>query len=106
MVIQINYPPNYQQTTEGTICVAWQPVRVEKEGARWVVIPTGEFEWTESMALSLDWGAFDLPAHVYAGEAENFRVEVLLQSVWLIDSAAEYTGEANWAFGHSGSYFN
>lgn len=106
MVIQINYPPNYQQATEGTICVAWQPVRVEKEGARWVVIPTGEFEWTESMALSLDWGAFDLPAHVYAGEAENFRVEVLLQSVWLIDSAVEYTGEANWAFGHSGSYFN
>lgn len=106
IVIQLNYPPDYRHATEGTICVAWQPVRVEKEGSRWVVIPTGEFEWAESLASSLDWGSFDLPVHVYAGEAENFRVEVLLQSVWLVDNAVESTGKVNWAFGHSGSYFN
>lgn len=106
MVIQINYPPNYKQATEGTICVAFQPVRVEKEGARWVVIPTGEFEWTESRDLSLDWGCLEPPSHIYTAEAAGFRVEILHQTVTTVDNTAESNGNVNWAFGHSGSFFN
>ena len=106
LVIQINYPPNYQQATEGTICVAWQPVRVEKEGSRWVVIPTGEFEWAESRDSSLGWGCFELPSQIYAADGAGFRVEIHHQTVSVVDNTVESNSGVNWAFGHSGSYFN
>lgn len=106
VVFELNYPPDGREMEGNEVCAAWQQVCVEKEGARWVVIPRGDIQWTTLKYASLDWGCFALPTLVYAGEGEQFRVEVHHQSVFHVKNEVQANRDANWALGHFGTYYN
>lgn len=99
------YPPEW-----GNGCAAVQPLRAEEQDGRWVVLSLGDFAVYETNQspdnLSwLDWGDESLPAAaVYQGEAENFQLEVQLQTVWTVDN--EVQQEAAFSFFGSGTAFD
>ena len=99
------YPPEW-----GNGCAAAQPLRAEEQDGRWVVLPLGGFTVYETGQspdnLSwLYWGDESLPAAaVYRGEAENFQLEVQLQTVWTVDNEVQLDPAASF-FG-SGTGFD
>lgn len=99
------YPPEW-----GNGCAAVQPLRAEEQDGRWVVLPLGDFAVYETNQspgnLSwLYWGDESLPtAAVYRGEAENFQLEVQLQTVWTVDN--EVQQDAAFSFFGSSTVFD
>ena len=96
--LQLAYPdgpeaPPVYETEEGCLYAAWQAVRAERQGERWVVLPQGGFHLAETEAprggLSLSWGDGGLPAAVYRGEAGDFALEVARQTIWVVDNTVE-----------------
>ena len=92
-------PPVYE-SEEGCGYAAWQTVRAERQGERWVVLPQGDFQ-VEELSLSrsdlylLTYGEPALPAAVtYAADAEGLRLEIDYQTVHTVDNAVESGGSS------------
>ena len=92
-------PPVYE-SEEGCGYAAWQTVRAEWQGERWVVLPQGDFQ-VEELSLSrsdlylLTYGEPALPAAVtYAADAEGLRLEIDYQTVHTVDNAVESGGSS------------
>lgn len=80
--------------------IAAQPVRVEQEDGRWIVLPQGGFRVEEFLGDPwLTWGVESLPAYVYSDTADGFRAELHLQKVFTVDNTIEETNDPSWAFG-------
>lgn len=100
------------------VWLAVQPLRAEKEGNRWVIVPLEEFRavyaegWT-SMPTSCEY----LPAVVYQAQAGDFTVRVRRQTCSSVDSRVQssngfwpvssydYTPKTDGEF-HSTSYYS
>ena len=100
-------PPVYE-SEEGCGYAAWQTVRAERQGERWVVLPQGDFQ-VEELSLSrsdlylLTYGEPALPAAVtYAADVDGLRLEIDYQTVHMVDNAVETGG--SWFFGPSTAF--
>ena len=100
-------PPVYE-SEEGCGYAAWQTVRAEWQGERWVVLPQGDFQ-VEELSLSrsdlylLTYGEPALPAAVtYAADVDGLRLEIDYQTVHMVDNAVETGG--SWFFGPSTTF--
>ena len=100
-------PPVYE-SEEGCGYAAWQTVRAEWQGERWVVLPQGDFQ-VEELSLSrsdlylLTYGEPALPAAVtYAADVDGLRLEIDYQTVHMVDNAVETGG--SWFFGPSTAF--
>ena len=100
-------PPVYE-SEEGCGYAAWQTVRAERQGERWVVLPQGDFQ-VEELSLSrsdlylLTYGEPALPAAVtYAADVDGLRLEIDYQTVHMVDNAVETGG--SWFFGPSTTF--
>lgn len=97
-VIKLNYPPDGQPEKEGKMYLAVQNMRVEKENGRWVVIALEAFRNIEATEQSLDWGCLELPGIVYSGFADDFQVDVKVQTVHTVfDTTPKPNAEFTWA---------
>lgn len=104
VVVLKDYP--YRQISEKNWnYVAAQPVKVEKEDGRWVVLPQGDFYVVEVLGDPwLTWGMEELPSYVFADTADGFRSEIHLQKVFTVDNTIEETNDFSWAFGPTVRY--
>ena len=100
-------PPVYE-TENGNAYAAWQAVRAERQGDRWVVLPQGAFQVAELQLAREDlsllrYGDPALPAAVtYAADVDGLRLEIAWQTVHTVDNAVETGG--SWVFGPSASF--
>ncbi len=95
-----------QQTQEeNQMTIAFQPVRVEKEGPRYVVLPQGELQTATGTEEALNWGTQLLPAYVYTAEGADFRVEVYHQKTFEVDNTIRNESNMSW-FGFSSTRFD
>lgn len=81
----------------GVVSERWmavQPLRAEKEGARWVILPQGEF--TALQGDVREGGNLGLPAWEYTAPAGDFTVRMRWQTASQVDSYGEpdWTGYA------------
>ena len=86
MVFELNYRPDGRETTEGKIIVAYQNIRVEKEGHRWVAVPLEDFQWTEHTWQAISWGASELPGFTYSDWYGDIRVDINYQTMHGMDN--------------------
>lgn len=88
--------------------VAWQAVRAERQGDRWVVLPQGDFQIvkTSSAYEVRAWYGYGDPAlpaaMTYAADTDGLRLEITYQTVHTVDNAVETGG--SWFFGPSTSF--
>ena len=100
-------PPVYE-TENGSAYAAWQAVRAERQGDRWVVLPQGAFQVAELQLAREDlsllrYGDPALPAAVtYAADVDGLRLEIAWQTVHTVDNAVETGG--SWFFGPSATF--
>lgn len=66
------------------ICLAFQPLRAEKQGDRWVILPLGDFQlaWGEDRSV----GNLSLPAWTYEAQCGDFTLRMRYQTTNRIDS--------------------
>ena len=103
VAVKLNGAPD-GQWEENTMYLAYQQVRVWKEGSRWVVAEQGDIQSVETVgATSIRWSEV-LPAYVYSGTAENFRVEVRCQKTFAVDNTVQNTNDTSWFFGPSTTF--
>ena len=82
LVVELNYPPDGKTAELYVHYLAVRNLRVQKENGRWVALPLEDFRYTESrFAADIAWGCYDLPGIVYAGEVDDFHIEMKLQTV-------------------------
>ena len=88
VVVELTEPPEGQSWSANGWCwLAFRPVRAEREGARWVVRPLGDFRTAEAEGCaSLPDRCDRLPALLYEAEAEDFTIRQTLQTTCAIDS--------------------
>lgn len=100
-------PPVYE-TENGNAYAAWQAVRAERQGDRWVVLPQGAFQVAELQLAREDlsllrYGDPALPAAVtYAADVDGLRLEIVYQTIHTVDNAVETGG--SWFFGPSATF--
>ena len=104
LVFELNYRPDGRANEFGTIIIGYQNLRVEKEGPRWVTIPLEDIQWMEHIRQQIGWGAQDLPALIYSDTAEDFRVDVKVQTIHVVDNSIQNESELSWLVGYVGSY--
>lgn len=78
--------PSDGQNEEGNMNLAVQNLRVEKENGRWGVVALEDFRNVETAAQSLDWGCLELPGIVYSGTHSNFRIDAIVQTIYMVKS--------------------
>ena len=100
-------PPVYE-TENGSAYAAWQAVRTERQGDRWVVLPLGDFQIvkTSSAYEVRAWYGYGDPAlpaaMTYAADTDGLRLEIAYQTVHTVDNTVETDG--SWFFGPSASF--
>lgn len=100
-------PPVYE-TENGNAYAAWQAVRAEQQGDRWVVLPQGDFQVAELRQARDDlsllaWGDPTLPAAVtYAADLDGLHLEIVYQTIHTVDNTVETDG--SWFFGSSTTF--
>ena len=100
--------PPVRESEEGYAYVAWQAVRAERQGDRWVVLPQGDFQIvkTSSAYEVRAWYGYGDPAlpaaMTYAADTDGLRLEITYQTVHTVDNAVETGG--SWFFGPSTSF--
>lgn len=103
LVIKLNYRPDGRADTEGMENLAIQNLRVEKEGNRWVTIALDDLRWVETDE-GLSWGSTDLPAFTYSGTAADVRVDVRLQTIYVVRNTIQETSDIHMFFGPNTDY--
>lgn len=66
-----------------------QPVRVLRETNGWICEPLEKLQMQETGVDILEWGCRQLPAEVYEGETEKFKVQLHWQKSYHIDNKPE-----------------
>ena len=82
---------------EGNITLAVRPLRAEKQGDRWVVLPQGDF-WTAN-SFNSDLSTFPcevLPAWNYEAKAEDFTLQMRYQTRYHVNSYVQ-SGDMFWS---------
>ena len=78
---------------EGGVALAIQPLRVEKQKGRWVVLPRGNFRTTNSYNVGLFTFPCDaLPSWNYEAEAGDFTLQMRRQTLSYVDSYVQSGG--------------
>ena len=96
LTLTLKGPPG-GNSWSGLVAERWmaiQPLRAEREGERWVIIPQGEF--TAVQGDVRDGGNLGLPAWEYTAPAGDFT----LRMRWQTTSQVNSYGEPNW-FGYA-----
>lgn len=106
IAMEVAYPPDGNYDPEAKVSyLAYQTVRVEREGPRWVVMPVEEITVIEVRPDFIYWAGRSVPCRVYSAETDNFRVDVQFLTCFEIDNTVEVTNDFSWAFG-STTYFD
>ena len=89
LVLELGFPPN--EATKGDyICLAAQPLRVWKEGRRWVAAPLDQFQAFQAQGwTSMPTSCGELPAWEFQAQGEDFLVRLRRQSISWLDSYAQ-----------------
>ena len=89
LVLELGFPPN--EATKGDyICLAAQPLRVWKEGNRWVATPLDQFQAFQAQGwTSMPTSCGELPAWEFEAQGEDFLVRLRRQSISWLDSYAQ-----------------
>lgn len=96
LVLQLSTPP-----AKGKLLIGYQPLRVSKENARWVVAELDNFQTVEVPASSIiNWECWELPSLRYVGRYEDFEIEMRVQTVYDVDNWVYSSG----FFGGSSSF--
>ena len=93
LALRLGIPPQGAERGDSR-WLAVQPLRAEKEGARWVVIPQGEFQ-----AVQGEFGVYEnsaLPCQIYQARWEGFTFQLRQQT------ASHISGEAAGGFSRFG----
>ena len=101
LTVMLAYPPGQPEEQNGDEEKNWlavQKVRVEQENGRWVAIPLEEFRYVETGDQSFAWGCKELPGIVYEGDAGEFRIENMLQTVHVMASPVTVPGQPSITF--------
>ena len=104
LVFKLNYRPDGMAGEYGAMILAYQALRVQREGDRWVAIPLEDFRWIETTQGNLDWGCADLPGAAYSGTASDFRVDVTMQTIYTVDSTVYQESDISWLIGGTVGY--
>lgn len=81
---------------EYEIPIAVQNLRVEKEKGRWIVTPLDDFRRIVAQDSAIGWGCEKLPGTIYSGEIDDFRVEVIMQTIHIADNPWRSGDEINY----------
>ncbi len=87
----VNKPDNMERESEESFFVAYQRIRVCKEKGRWVTIPLEEFQYAETTDEWLHYGCNKLPATTYTGTQKNYKIDIIFQTIYIIDNQTEIT---------------
>jgi hypothetical protein len=101
LVFQLNYCPDGEVMEMNEICVATQELRVYEEKGRWVTETLGEIQTKIIIREDLAWGCRELPAIVYTGTYEDFRIDIRYQTVWTVEN---FVYSSNGFWGSSASF--
>ena len=104
LVIKLINEPDDIEWTEGMSYLAYQTIRVEKENGRWVAIPLSEFNYVATRHNLGRYGCIDLPATTYTDTVSDYKVEILFQTIYVVDNKVENTDDFSSIFGTSYSY--
>lgn len=96
LVVHLRYPPDGLAAEEQTMYLGVQELRVQREAARWVVIPQEDFRYIDVPELDLSWGCTELPGLIYTGEACDMRAQISVQYMYEIDSRIETDRDVMW----------
>ena len=105
VVAQIQDLPGQSRPEGEWNTLTTQPVQVERQEGRWVVIPQGDFTvHTVLGERALCWGYEELPAYIYAGTAGDFRAELRLQKSFVVDNTVQQAAGSGWFPGAPSGY--
>ena len=92
LVVQLRDPPEGRAVgDDGYVWAGVQPLRAEKEGDRWVILPQGDFEAVEAYGWSYmpSLNFSELPAWVYEAEAGDFTLQMRRQTTAYVPSEVQ-----------------
>ena len=104
LVITLNSPPDDKEIEEKTTYLAYQKIRVEKENGRWVAIPLNEIQYAETTYEWLQYGCEMLPATTYTGTQKNFKIDIIYQTIYVVDNKVKNEDIFSSMLGNSYSY--
>ena len=97
-LLVLDYPPAAKDDFSGGL--ALQNLRVEKENGRWVAVPLEDFRLLKTKGTSLAWGDLTLPGFIYSGEANNMKIEFVLQTIHTVENTVT-DQNTSWFFSSS-----
>lgn len=86
LVIELNYGPDGLPNFQDKKYLDVQTIQIEKEYDRWIVTPMTDFKPVIVENHSQEWGCQELPGYIYSGEIEDFRVEIKMQTVHVVEN--------------------
>ena len=104
LVIKLINEPDDVEWTEGMSYLAYQKVRVEKENGRWIAIPLSEFNYVATGHNLGRYGCIDLPATTYTDTVSDYKVDILFQTIYMVDNKIENNDVFSSIRGNSYSY--
>jgi len=82
LMVKLIYPPEGAESVDHYWWLSTQPLRAEKQGGRWVVIPQGQFRAFQSIGwASMPSSCGEVPAKVYEAQTGDFTVRVRCQTI-------------------------
>ena len=92
LMLKLGRPPKGEEwdSTESSQWMAVQPLRAEKEGRRWVVIPQGEFQAVQGEFTV--YGNRALPTVTYEAQWDDFTLQLRYQTASYVNSYEESGG--------------
>ncbi len=91
LVFKLVSKPDGMEWEEGKHFVAHQKIRVFKENGRWVATPLGNFGYIATEDVLGSYGCADLPAIRYTNTVSDYKIDILFQTVYVIDNQSEIT---------------
>lgn len=87
---------------DGSILIAVQMIRVEKENGRWVTVPLEDFHVLKVLNKDLTWECERLPGIPYEGKIDKFAIDVNVQTVCMVDNSPESQDDMDMFLGVNG----
>lgn len=91
LVFKLVNKPDGMEWEEGKSFIAHQKIRVFKEGGRWVATALGNFEYVATERFSEQYGCADLPTIRYTNTVSDYKIDILFQTIYVIDNETENT---------------
>ncbi len=77
------------EANENNEKIAYQKIRIFKEGLRWVVLPESDFEYVITYKMQGQWGCEELPCFLYTENTDIFTVNVKYQTYYSLSSSSD-----------------